>query len=150
MFPVSKDQILIKLQEFDVALQAMTVAMQTAVDVRTELWSMIANLPNDPLFADIEIPLTFYENGRVIAWGNDSEHFRPSTFRLLQQLWVAPDRTLSKEEVRESVNEDEEASNEAVWACLKRARQELEAIDFPYRIETLRGRGYRLAKMSGK
>jgi DNA-binding response OmpR family regulator len=127
---VSKEQILAKMQEFDVALQ-------TAVNVRTELWSMIANLPESKRFTDIEIPLTFYDKGHVIAWGNDSEHFSPSTFRLLRQLWIAPDRTLSKDEVRESVNEDEEASNEAVWACLKRARQELEAVDFPYEIETL-------------
>ena len=149
MFPASKEQILAKLQEFDTTLQTMTVAMQTAVEVRTELRSMIANLPNDKPFADIEIPLAFYENGHIISWGNASERFSPSTFRLLQQLWFAPNRFLTKDEVREDVNEDEFASDEAVWACLKRARQELESIDFPYRIETLRGRGYRLAKMSG-
>ena len=113
------------MQEFDVILQA-------AVNVRTELWSMIATLPDDTSFAD-----------------NDSEHFTPSTFRLLQQLWIAPDRTLSKDDVRECVNEDEEASDEAVWTCLKRARQELKSIDFPYEIETLRGKGYRLVGTSG-
>jgi len=124
-FLVLKEQILAKMQEFDVILQA-------AVNVRTELWSMIATLPDDTSFAD-----------------NDSEHFTPSTFRLLQQLWIAPDRTLSKDDVRECVNEDEEASDEAVWTCLKRARQELKSIDFPYEIETLRGKGYRLVGTSG-
>lgn len=141
-FPVSKEQILAKMQEFDALVQA-------AVNTRTELWSMIANMPDHVPIADIEIPLTFYDKGHIIAWGNDSEHFSPSTFRLLYQLWIAPDRTLSKENVRESVNKDEEASDGAVWTCLKRARKELETAYFPYGIETLRGKGYRLTVMSG-
>jgi len=141
-FPALKEQIFAKMQEFDVALQ-------TAVNVRTELWSMIASLPESKRFTETEIPLTFYENGHIIAWGNDSEHFTPSTFRLIQQLWITPDHTLSKDDVRECVNEDEEASDEAVWTCLKRARQELKSIDFPYEIETLRGKGYRLVGTSG-
>lgn len=130
-------------------MQELDTLLQAAVNVRTELWSMIANLPDKEKPGDIEIPLTFYENGHIIAWGEDSEHFSPSTFRLIQKLYHAPDRFLSKEDVRESVNEDEEASDEAVWTCLKRARQELAAVDFPYEIETLRGKGCRLTKMSG-
>jgi DNA-binding response OmpR family regulator len=125
------------MQEFDVALQ-------TAVNVRTELWSMIAALPENMPFADIEIPLTFYENGHVIAWGDDSEHFRPSTFRLIQQLWLTPDHTLSKEDVCQDVIEDEYASNLAVRLVINKARKELSNVKFPYEIETLRGKGYRL------
>ena len=140
--PAPKEQVLTKMQELDAALQ-------TAIKVRTELWSMVANLPDKDKSGDVEIPLTFYDSGHIIAWGNDSEHFRPSTYRLIQQLYFAPDRTLSKEDVRESVNEDEEASDEAVWTCLKRARQELAAVEFPYEIETLRSKGYRLTKISG-
>jgi len=120
--------------------------MQTAVEVRTELWSMIANLPNDKPFADIEIPLTFYENGHVISWGNDSERFSPSTFRLLQQLWFAPNRFLTKDEVREDVNEDEFASDGAVRHVLCDARREMENVEFPYEIETVWGRGCKLNK----
>jgi len=140
--PAPKEQVLTKMQELDAALQ-------TAIKVRTELWSMVANLPDKDKSGDVEIPLTFYDSGHIIAWGNDSEHFRPSTYRLIQQLYFAPDRTLSKEDVRESVNEDEEASDEAVWTCLKRARQELAAVEFPYEIETLRSKGHRLTKISG-
>jgi len=130
-------------------MQELDAVLQAAVRVRTELWSMITNIPGDIPIADIEIQLTFYDNGHIIAWGNNSEHFTPSTFRLVQQLWLAPDHFLSKEDVRENVNEDEEASDEAIWTCLKRARRELETADFPYEIETVRGKGYRLTKMSG-
>ena len=137
--PVSKDQILAKMQEFDVALQM-------AVNARTELRSMIANLPDGKQFADIEIPLAFYENGRVIAWGNDSEHFRPSTFRLLQQFWLAPDHFLTKEDICLDVIEDEFASDLAIRLVINKARKELGNAEFPYAIETVQGRGYRLKR----
>lgn len=137
-----QELLLAKMQEFDALLQAM-------VRVRSEIYSIVAAMPDGEKPEEIGIPLTFYESGHIIAWGDDSEHFTPSTFRLLQQLWSAPNRTLSKEDVRQDVNEDDEATDEAVWTCMKRARQELESVGFPYEIETLRGKGYRLTKMSG-
>ena len=140
MSSASKEQILDKMQEFDAALQM-------AVNVRTELWSMIANLPDEKQFADIEIPLAFYENGRVIAWGNDSEHFRPSTFRLLQQLWFTPDRFLTKEDICQDVIEDVYASDLAIRLVINKARKELNNVEFPYEIETVQGRGYRLNRL---
>ena len=138
---VVKEQVLAKMQELDTALQA-------AVRVRTELWSMLSILSDDRFFAEIKIPLTFYEGGNVIFWGSGSESFTPSTFRLVKQLWFAPDCTLSKDGVRQEVIEDKHASEESIWTCVKRARQELEALDFPYEIETLHGKGYRLTQMS--
>jgi len=146
---VSKEQLLAKMQEFDALLKTMAATMQSAVKVRTELWSMIANVPDDIPFDGLEIPLTFYEGGHVIAWGNDSEHFTPSTFRLIQQLWIAPDRTLSKEDVRQDVLGDEESKPGSIWSCISRVRQELMSVDFPYTILTQRGRGYRLARTQG-
>jgi DNA-binding response OmpR family regulator len=137
--PVTKEQVFAKLQEFDALLQS-------AVKVRTELWSMVANMPDSKPLADIEIPLTFYESGHVIAWGNDSERFTPSTFRLVQQLYLAPDRTLSKEDVRQDVLGDEESKQGSIWTCISRVRQELKSVDFPYTILTQRGKGYRLVK----
>ena len=139
--PTSKEQILEKMQELDTTLQS-------AIRVRTELWSMIVNFPDTKLFVNIEIPLTFYDKGNLISWGNDSECFSPSTFRFLQQLWLAPDHTLSKNAVRRDVLEDKHAREEAIWTCVKRARQELEAVDFPYEIKTLYGKGYRLSAVS--
>jgi len=139
--PASKEQILEKMQELDAALQS-------AIRVRTELWSMLTVLPDSPLFTEINIPLTFYERGNLISWGNDSECFTPSTFRLVQQLWLAPDHTLSKDAVRQYVIEDKYASEKAIWTCVKRARQELESFCFPYEIETLYGKGYRFVNAS--
>ena len=141
---VSKEQVLVKMQEFDASLQAVIVATQAAVRMRTELWSMIADLPEDVELTEIQIPLTFYENGQVIAWGDDSEHFSPATFELLRQLWLAPRRSLSKEDIRQDVIGDDESTDNAIWVRLKTARQELSNVEFPYEIETLRGKGYRL------
>jgi len=137
----AKEQVFTKMQELDAALK-------TAVSVRTELWSMMANLPEEDLFAGIAIPLTFYENGHVIAWGDDSEHFTPSTFELVRQLWFSPDHTLSKEDVRENVMFNEDASAEALRTLIKEARKELQEADFPHEIETLWGRGYRIRQGS--
>jgi len=91
--------------------------------------------------------LTFYEGGNVIAWGDDSESFTPSTFRLVQQLWYTPDRFLSKEDFREGVQEDDESKNGSIRTCISRARDELEAVEFPYEIKTERGKGYRLRRL---
>ena len=145
---VSKEQVLAKMQEFDASLQAVIAATQVAVRMRTELWSMIADLPEDVELAEVQVPLTFYENGHVIAWGDDSEHFRPSTFRLVQQLWQAAERTLSKEDVRQDTIFDEDAKPESLRTLIKNARRELEAVYFPYEIETLWGKGYRLKACS--
>jgi len=136
------------MQEFDASLQAVVAATQAAVRMRTELWSMIADLPENVELTEVQVPLTFYENGQVIAWGDDSEHFRPSTFRLVQQLWQAADRTLSKEDVRQDTIFDEEAKPESLRTLVKNARRELESVNFPYEIETLWGKGYRLKTCS--
>ena len=127
-------------------MQELDATLQATVRVRTELWSMIASLPNDKPFADIEIPLTFYENGHIIAWGSDSEHFTPSTFRLVQQLWFAPNHTLSKEDVRWDVQGDEESTPPSIRMIISRAREELAKVNFPYEIETLHRKGYKLKK----
>ena len=132
-----RELLLAKMQEFDALLQAM-------VRVRSEIYSIVAAMPDGEKPEEIGIPLTFYESGHIIAWGDDSEHFRPSTFRLLQQLWLAPDHTLSKEDVRQDVNEDEYASDTAIRTVIKKARRELACVEFPYEIETIPAKGYRL------
>jgi len=145
---VSKEQVLAKMQEFDVALQAANAAMQAMVTVRTELWSMVSGLPDGEQFAKAEIPLTFYENGHVIAWGDDSECFAPATFELIRQLWFASNRFLSKEDVRQDVMCNDDASAEALRTLIKEARKELITVGFPYEIETLWSKGYRLIPCS--
>ena len=49
-------------------MQELDAALQMAVSVRTELWSMITNLPNEKPLSEIEVPLTFYDRGNIIAW----------------------------------------------------------------------------------
>lgn len=125
-------------------MHELDTALQTAINVRTEVWSLIASLPDAETFADIEIPLTFYQNGHVIAWGDDSEHFTPATFELMQQLWFAPMHTLSKEDIRQDVILDDDATDNAIWTRIKDARKEMNNVHFPYSIVTLHGLGYRL------
>jgi DNA-binding response OmpR family regulator len=132
-----KEKAFAKLHELDAALQ-------TAINVRTELWSLVADLPSLETLVDIEIPLTFYEKGYVIAWGDDSEHFTSLTFEFLRRLWFAPKHTLSKRDIRKTVIGDPEATDNAIWVRIKNARQELREVDFPYELETLYDKGYRL------
>jgi len=128
-----------------VKMQELESALQTANRVRTELYSMIASLPDGTRFIKTEIPLAFYDNENMIIWGENCKCFTPSTFRLVQELWFAPDRTLSKDGVRHDVKDDDAATDGALWTHVSRAREELQSADFPYEIETLRGKGYRLA-----
>jgi DNA-binding response OmpR family regulator len=137
-----KELLLSEMQEFDALLQAM-------IEVRTKMYNKIATMSDGEKPEELGIQLTFYENGHVISWGDDSERFSPQTFRLLWMLWFAPNRTLSKAGICKRVLEDEDAEEGAIWMCLKRARSELKSLGFPYEIETLRGKGYRLTKMLG-
>jgi DNA-binding response OmpR family regulator len=136
-----KDLLLAKMQELD-------VAVQTVVRVRSEIYSIIAAMPSREELHEVGIPLVFYENGHIIAWGDDSEHFTPSTFRLLRQLWCAPDHFVSKEDIRQDVQEDEYSTPEALRTLIKAARKELKVVDFPYEIETRWNKGYRIIACS--
>ena len=130
----TKEQVLAKLHELDAIIQAAT-------NVRTELWSLVASFPESETSANIFIPLTFYEHGHVIAWGDDSEYFTASTFDFVRHLWFSSDHTLSKEDIRQDVIGDEYATDNAVWIRAQKARNELNNAHFPYGIETLRAKG---------
>ena len=136
--------MLSKLQEFDAAMQTANAAMQTMVKVRTEIYSIVGAMPDNDVSTINEIPLTFYENGQIIAWGDDSEHFTPQTFRFVYHLWHAPERFLSKEDVRDCVQGDDESKPPSLRTCISRARQELRDVDFPYGISTVHSKGYGL------
>ena len=92
-----------------------------------------------------EAPITcrFCEDG-IVAWQNQQHVFRPCTYTLLQQFFEAPNRTLSKEDVRQDVLFDDDASEGSVRQCIWEARKELRRYQFPYRIETIVRKGYRL------
>ena len=88
--------------------------------------------------------LTFHDKGNTIVWEEDSLCCSPATFMLVFYLWRAPNRFLSKEEMRENVVQDDDASDLVLRGRIKQARQELRDGDFPYKIITERGKGYRL------
>ena len=90
--------------------------------------------------------LTFHENGYTIIWEDDSIRLSPATFRLVQQLWIAPDRFLSKEDVRQDVIEDDDARDVTLRNRIMEARRELKKGDFPYEIVTVHGKGCRIVK----
>ena len=75
----------------------------------------------------------------------DFTMFEGMTLFLLQALWNAPSRKLSKQEVREDVMEKDGASEVAIRLVICRAREEMEACpDCRYEIKTVWGKGYRL------
>jgi DNA-binding response OmpR family regulator len=90
--------------------------------------------------------LTFHNTTNTIIWDDSSISCTPATFQLVFQLWETPERFLSKETMKEVVMDDEEALEQSVRGRVHKARKELRAADFPYKIETVRGKGYRLVR----
>jgi len=88
-------------------------------------------------------PVKFYED-QIIAWKDRQHVFSPSTYTLLQQFFLAPNMMLSKEDVRQDVIHDEYAREGTLRQCIMEARKEMRRHGFPYRIETIIGKGYRL------
>ena len=88
--------------------------------------------------------LTFHDKGNTIVWEEDSLCCSPATFMLVFYLWRAPNRFLSKEEMRENVVQDDDAKDSVLRERIGRARKELRDGNFPYKIITEQGKGYRL------
>jgi len=97
--------------------------------------------PSEP--ADLRPPLIFCED-HIIVWNDRPNVFSPCTYTLLKQFFEAPDRMLSKEDVRQDVLCDDDAREGSVRQCILEARKELRRNQFPYRIETITRKGYRL------
>ena len=91
------------------------------------------------------IPCLFCEDG-IIMWQDRQHVFTPSTYMLLKQFFDAPNKTLSKEDVRQDVLNDDDASEGSIRQCISEARKELRRFQFPYRIETIVRKGYRLVE----
>ena len=89
--------------------------------------------------------LVFHERGNTVIWEDDSIRLSPIVFRFVQQFWTVPDRFLSKEDIRQDVMLDDEASESALRGLIARSRKELKVGYFPFEILTERARGYRLA-----
>jgi hypothetical protein len=91
----------------------------------------------------VPVPCRFGEDG-IIVWQDRHHVFSPSTYTLLKQFFEAPERTLSKEDVRQDVLGDDDAREGSVRQCILAVRKELRRTQFPYRIETITRKGYRL------
>ncbi|MDR3181647.1 MAG: winged helix-turn-helix domain-containing protein [Planctomycetaceae bacterium] len=94
---------------------------------------------------EVRLPpeITFCDDS-VIGWQNRRCWFSPQTYRLLQELYSAEDKTLSKEDVRQDVIFDDEVDEGALRQCIAQARKEIRAGKIPLRTETITRRGYRL------
>jgi len=92
-----------------------------------------------------EVPILcqFCEDG-IIIWQNRQHVFNPSTYTLMKQFFDAPNMMLSKEDIRQDVLNDDDASEGSLRQCILEARKELRRTGFPYRIETIIRKGYRL------
>ena len=90
-------------------------------------------------------PVKFYGD-HIIAWKDRQQVFSPSTYTLLRQFFAAPNMMLSKEDVRQDVLHDEEAREGTLRQCILEARKEIRKHSFPYRIETIVRKGYRLVE----
>ena len=74
----------------------------------------------------------------------DFSMFKDTTRRLLTELWDAPERMLSHEDIRQDVILDEYASDGAVKHVIMRARKELMNHEFAYNIRSIWGKGYQI------
>ena len=88
--------------------------------------------------------VTFHNATDTIIWVDSSMGCTPATFQLVFQLWETPERFMSKESIKEVVMDDELAKDRSVHERIRKARKELRQADFPYEIETVRCKGYRL------
>ena len=85
-----------------------------------------------------------FRKDNIIAWLDQQHVFSPSTYTLLKQFFDAPNRILSKEDIRQDVMGDDEAREGSIRQCILESRKELRRHGFPYHVETIRGKGYRL------
>jgi DNA-binding winged helix-turn-helix (wHTH) protein len=75
----------------------------------------------------------------------DFSMFKDTTNRLLTEFMNAPDKMLSQEDIRQDVILDDEASENAVWSVIKRAKQELSRChECHYGIKSIPKKGYQL------
>jgi DNA-binding winged helix-turn-helix (wHTH) protein len=92
---------------------------------------------------DVPLVCRFCEDG-IVIWKDRSHVFSPTTYMLLKQFFETSDRVLSKEDVRQDVLGDDDAREGSLRQCILAARKELHRHQFPYRIETIMRKGYRL------
>jgi DNA-binding response OmpR family regulator len=93
---------------------------------------------------DVAAPSVRFCEDSVIIWQDRPHSFTPTTYALLKQFLEAPKMMLSKEDIRQDVLCDDDAREGSLRQCISAARKELCRHQFPYRIETITRKGYRL------
>ena len=78
----------------------------------------------------------------------DFSMFKDTTNRLLLELWNAPNKMLSHEEIKEYVMFDPEAPGRNVRRAMNRAREALRQKNVHCEIKNIRGKGYQLVMAS--
>jgi DNA-binding winged helix-turn-helix (wHTH) protein len=76
----------------------------------------------------------------------DFSMFKDTTRRLLTNLWDAPDKMLSHEDIREDVMFDPEAPDRNIRRTINRARKALREKNSRYAIKNIKGKGYQLIR----
>jgi DNA-binding winged helix-turn-helix (wHTH) protein len=74
----------------------------------------------------------------------DFSVFKDTTSRLLTELWNAPTRMLSHEDIRQDVIFDDEANDSAIRQVISRAKTELNKMKYPFEIKNVKKKGYTL------
>ena len=129
-------------------------ALPSKIALRRMLQNYIGRLDDtivELMASDKDIPMScrFCEDF-IIVWHDRQQVFSPSTYTLLRQFFKAPNMMLSKEDVRQDVLFDTEAREGSLRQCVSAARKELRRAQFPYRIETIIRKGYRLVPAEGE
>ena len=75
----------------------------------------------------------------------DLSMFKDTTKRLLTELWKAPNKMLTHEDIKEFVMFDPEAPDSNVRRTINGVRAALREKGSSYEIENVKGKGYRLA-----
>jgi DNA-binding winged helix-turn-helix (wHTH) protein len=82
--------------------------------------------------------------GNVLSYNGEFYQFSSPVFLLLQQFCETPKHFLSKEDIRQDVLYNEDASETSIRNLIYNARIELSKTDLPLEIRTICRKGYKL------
>jgi len=122
---LSKENLLAKWQELDVALQVVA-------RVLAEFRSIVAPQPENVLIEDTP-PLTFGKN--VISWGNGKAlSISGNGYKLVKALYGASDMMLEESEVGLLLWDDDMPNRKNFKETVRRTMEMLEWAKFPYQL----------------
>jgi DNA-binding winged helix-turn-helix (wHTH) protein len=140
MTALQKELLLSKMQELDDAIQPVPPTNPRVREIFARLESI--NMEEIELRNELRAIL----DGETNEDENpDFSMFKDETRLLLIEFYDTRDHMLWKQDIREDVIRDENASDKAVRQVIVRARKAIKEIpDFRYEIKTIRKDGYKL------